>query len=363
MKATDLPPLIRDCVDGSVSPITAGEVKTRAAMKHRAVRTLRGRRRPQRDVVPTGLEPAGRGGAAPRLGRRRAGWATAVAGAALVATAATVIAVGTVTEPGGPPGRHLAGPSGSPTAIGRSPAGQSARQILLTAAAAAAQAPPRTGTYWYVKSFYLSGAGFPDTWETWELRNGVNWVRAFKTHGRVIKAPWAGPGWDLEGDPGIGGLRSKYHKPADPNAKWPGEVTFAQLQRLPASPAALKAWLVAFNRNYDVGQGFQPIPPAPADEGVFLCLANLIAELPSPPQVRAAAFRVVATLPGISRIDGGRGVRLSLGGRNFITLLVDPATSQARGVFSTLDAQNKILKLSVTAHWVNRLPQAARRTP
>jgi hypothetical protein len=284
----------------------------------------------------------------------------AVAGAALVAAAATVIAVGSVAEPGGPPGaagHHSAGPSGSPTA-GHRQGGQSARQILLTAAAAAARTPARTGTYWYIKSFYMPG--FPDTFETWELRNGVNWVRAYKTSGHIIKAGWE-PGWDLEGDPGLGALRSKFHKPADPNAKWPGELTFGQIQRLPASPAALKAWIFAFNRNYDISQGFRPIAPAPADAGVFVCLTNLIAEMPSPPRVRAAAFRVMATLPGISRVDGGRGLRLSLGGRNFLTLLVDPATSVARDVISTRDAQNKILRLSVTAHWVNRLPEAARR--
>jgi hypothetical protein len=278
---------------------------------------------------------------------RRAGLLAAGLGLTAAAVAvAVVLSAGTTPAPS-------AGPTPVPstpraTAI---PSGQSARQVLLAYATAAARARATTGKYWYVHATFLSG--FPDTFDTWMLRNGVNWVRAYKTHNRVIRLPWAGPGWELEGSP-LFGLRFKVGKPpAKPSLKWPGQVTFGQLQRLPATPAALKAWIVAFDRAFNESMGGTPVYPG---EGVFVCLTSLIADLPAPPLVRAAAFRVLATLPQIRRVDDGEGLRFGLGRDGYATLVVEPATSALRDILVMSSPNGRPLRLSVTARWVNRLP-------
>jgi hypothetical protein len=234
--------------------------------------------------------------------------------------------------------------------------GRSAREILLAYATAAARAPATTGKYWYIHSTFLSG--FPDTFDTWMLRNGANWVRAYKTHGRVIKLPWAGPGWDLEVSSLFAFPFRLGKPPAKASPKWPGQVTYGQLQRLPDTPAALKAWVVAFDRDFAESMGGTPVYPG---AGVFMCLTNLIADLPAPALVRAAAFRVLATLPHIRRVDGGKGLLFGLGKHGYATLIVGPSTSALRDllVVPGVNKRGRPLRLSVTARWVNRLPQVS----
>ena len=288
---------------------------------------------------------------------RRAGLLAGCLGLTAAAVAAAVVlSSGTAPVPTTGPAPVPSGPRGTAHIV--SP-GRSAREILLAYATAAARAPATTGKYWYVHSRFLSS--FPDTFDTWMLRNGTNWTRAYKTHGRIIKLPRAGPGWELESEPVMFDVRPKIpktlpkiHKPAKPSPRWPGAVTFGQLQRLPANPAALKAWIVRFDRNFAEGNGGTTLIP---DLGVFVCLINLIAELPAPPQVRAAAFRALATLPNIKPVDGGKGLRFGLGGHHqYATLVVEPATSAIHDILITPDAEGGTLSLSVTARWVNRLP-------
>lgn len=63
MKTTDLPPLIRDCVDGGTSPVTFWEIKERAVTRERPVRRLPVRRHPVLTATATGLAAAGIAGA------------------------------------------------------------------------------------------------------------------------------------------------------------------------------------------------------------------------------------------------------------------------------------------------------------
>jgi hypothetical protein len=293
------------------------------------------------------IRTPGRGLASPR----RAGLLAGSLGLTAAAVAAAVVLSSGITPV---PTTGTTPAPGEPRATAHNvPSGRSAREILLAYATAAARAPATTGKYWYIHSRFLSS--FPDTFDTWMLRNGTNWVRAYKTHGRVIKEPWTGPGWDLEVGPGVFVFPFKIGKPpTKPSSRWPGQVTFGQLQQLPTSPAALKAWIVAFDRNYTESQGGTPVYP---DGGVFACLTNLIAELPAPPQVRAAAFRALATLPNIRRVDGGKGLRFELGGHRYATIVVKPATSTIHDILTVPDEHGRPLSLSVTAGWVNRLPR------
>jgi hypothetical protein len=90
---------------------------------------------------------------------------------------------------------------------------------------------------------------------------------------------------------------------------------------------------------------------------VFEALINLVTELPAPPQVRAAAFRALATLPIVIRavtVDGHPGLRMSISRFSWVrsaTLVVDQATSQVQTV---IDAEGH--SLSISTDWVNRVP-------
>lgn len=290
--------------------------------------------------------------------RRRAGLlagglgltATAVAAVIVVASAGPVVPGGTA-----PIGHHGA-------------AGQSAAQrFLLDAAATAAARPEGSGTYWYVRQ--TSSLGSRETEESWTTRNGhTSWMRAPReTHDRIIRWPTPQAGWSLVNGPmgpvipfppllplfsfPLHDLRKHIFKhvrgehPSSGRLDW---VSFGQLQGLPTSPAALKARLTALTRKPAMLTG-----PA----AVFEALINLVTELPAPPQVRAAAFQALATLPIVIRVvtvNGHPGLRMSTSRFSWLrsaTLVVDPATSQVQAV---VDAEGG--SMSITAGWVNRLP-------
>lgn len=262
---------------------------------------------------------------------------------AAVAAVVVVVASGVTTVPAGP-------------ATNRGPVGHSARAALLMDAATAARAPATTGAYWYVRTTYT---GVPDTFTTWTVRNGTTWTRADKTDGAVIKVPMADdPGWYLEGSAGLPGTVVGYRvirphrRHVMKGPPWPGQVTFRQLQHLPTSPAALTAWVVAFNRKFLKSLGATALPHPEA--GVVQCLIKLVAELPAPPQVRATAFRSLAALPGISMV-GSHGVRFSLGEGEYTTLVVRSAASQVDAVVSATGG-GQVDGVRVIAHWVNQLP-------
>jgi len=83
MNNTDLPPLIRECVDGGVNPVTFGEIKARAVMTERAARRVPVRRGARLGVAATGLAAAGIAGAlvASQVGGDAAGTQSAVTAA------------------------------------------------------------------------------------------------------------------------------------------------------------------------------------------------------------------------------------------------------------------------------------------
>jgi hypothetical protein len=124
------------------------------------------------------------------------------------------------------------------------------------------------------------------------------------------------------------------------------KLTFAQLQRLPDDPEALRDWVVdAVKDDLD--------PSASADilhYNVAEVLANLLVDVPAPPDVRAAAFRALADMPNVTSMGptrdelGRAGVGIMInagdwagvvvpGGRRFKageltrTLIIDPDTS------------------------------------
>jgi len=289
-----------------------------------------------------------------RASRRLAAGAAAATGV----VAAVTLAVSGAFAPAGPGAGHH-----------RAARLSAAQQILLTAAAAAARAPARTGTYWYDRQTW-SGQGYHETVEFWTRPSGnPQWARGKqKTNGRLVRVPGGRPGYNLADETGLylqsGGdlrrqrlklLRHRPPKPAYVFSGRPALVSFGQLQKLPTSAAALTAWLTAYTRNYarQTGEPYQAI------QADFLSLTSLIAEVPAPPGVRAAAFRAMATLPGVTSlgpVNGGQGLRLPLGGKLYVTVVVNTATSQVRDILTINGADGQATSVLDTAHWVSRLP-------
>ena len=281
----------------------------------------------------------------PRARTRRPGWrmagiGLAAAAAAVAVTAALMFTSGTPrTRPGAP--AHSAAMRHHPAT-----AKPSVQQILLTAAASAQRAPAESGTYWYVRVRAATGNGNKlYLAESWTKRNGETWIRNLGTGSKPIKLPRSpatlGPFF-------LGGR----------------ELKFRQLQHLPADPAALTKWIVT-NAARHGGKTGGPAPSkAQEREDIFDSLISLLSELPAPPQIRAAAFRALAALPGVTslgQVGGGQGVRFTLLGGHQATLIIDPASGQIRATNFFVDNQGgefwqQIPNATITGRWTNTLP-------
>jgi hypothetical protein len=240
----------------------------------------------------------------------------------------------------------------------------SARQILLAAATTAAARPAGSGTYWYVRTFG-SEQGIHYSEERWMRPDGEAWVLGVKSGGKLLKYsdqfPDGGTPFWLAGNPwafsALEGVPMTATHASVPYSWRATQVTFRQLQHLPTSPAELKAWLVAFNRNYDNLDG----TPDPQHVAVFDSLTILIAELPAPPRVRAAAFRVIASLPNVKSlgaVNGGQGLLISLSRHLHATLVVDPVTSQVSYTLTASGTAQSPSSVSEIGWWTNHLPKA-----
>ena len=274
-----------------------------------------------------------------RRGRRMAGIGLAAAAVAVAVTA-------TVMFTSGPPRTRPGAPVRS-TAMGHrpAPAKQSVQQMLLTAAASAQRAPAGSGTYWYVRVRAATGNGNKlYLAESWTKRDGQTWIRDQKG-GTPIELPRSpavlGPFF-------LGGRELRFH----------------QLQHLPADPAALTRWIVT-NAARHGGKSGGPVPSkAQEREDIFDSLISLLSELPATPQVRAAAFRALAALPGVTSLGqagGGQGVRFTLLGGQQATLVIDPASGQIRATNFFVDNQGaefwqKIPNATITGRWTDTLP-------
>jgi hypothetical protein len=163
------------------------------------------------------------------------------------------------------------------------------------------------------------------------------------------------PGWSITGFPGL-----RHWVAIGPGQQaalrhGAGRVSFRHLQRLPASPAGLQAWLRAFERRFTQRTGV----PTPEPGSLIQSLTELVAGLPTPPQVRAAAFRELATLPNVTSlgpVHGGQALRISLGVSTHATLIVDPSTSRAREILTVSYRPQSSSSVAVSARWVNWRP-------
>jgi hypothetical protein len=240
-------------------------------------------------AVATGLRaPAAEARRKPGGGLRARvliGTAVATAGAA---AAATVIAM-----PSSPAGRHT-GPAATPSG----PVMASAVVLNQAAQAAGSQPGWPNAQYWYSEVKYPCG-GQLYTSRVWLSRHGNGVVE--KTGPTDIRDSSCGA--DLFTAPIIDSGRF-------------GPYTWSQLQRLPTDPAKLKPKLMA---------DF----PSPDQPSLFEDVEILLVGTPAPPTVRAALFKVEASIPGVTVTGhytdalGRTGTVLNLGRS---TMVVDPAS-------------------------------------
>lgn len=282
------------------------------------------------------MERAAGGAPAPahrrRFGLPRVGWMAGGLGLVAAAAAVAVVATSGATAPTVANG-------------GRPPAEQqlSGRQVLLAAATTAETAPEGSGTYWHVKTVRMGGSGNESfQYESWTRRDGQSWTRGKKTNGAVVKDT-ARSRWSLGGP----------------------DVSFAQLQRLPADPDALKARIADALRRSDVRTSAGRPNAIMQKQGVFDGLVSLVSTLPAPPKVRAAAFRAIAAYPNvksIGKVTGGQGLLISPFGRR-TRLVVDPATSRVRNTNFFVTADGAEVRIpgsggaSIVAEWTDQLPR------
>jgi hypothetical protein len=281
--------------------------------------------RGRRQLVAAIRTPARRRLAAARGrgSRRSAGWLAGGLGVAAAATAAAVVlSIG--SAPAVPRGH-------SPVPGGASAARQEGQRILLAAASSAAAQP--SGTYWHFK-IQITMAGSPapgngETDETWTDRAGKYWA-AQPACGTI-------PAGVVASGPGYAGF--VYDRAGD-------LLTYKQTEHLPTSPAALAAWFARYT------------PPATAtDEWLAGSLIALEWQLPTPPQVRAAAFRALAALPNITSLGpapGGQALLIKDPKKpdDWEKLVIDPATGLVRS-----DTNSKSATIIEAANWTTHLPR------
>jgi hypothetical protein len=298
---------------------------------------------------------------------RRAAFRSAVGlGLTGVAAAAALVVATLVPGAGTSPG------SGDPANTD-----VSARKVLL-AAATRAESARTSGTYWHVRS--MSRTTWPrklghgdnryavehlSVNENWTKRNGQTWWGERKWV--RPKTPEDEAAWRRDGSPSKWCRGNTDTEPPQPICLHtaPGtssltrvgddtfvvsegrELTFAQLQRLPEDPDALRDWVVdAAKDDLDPSVSADIL-----DHNVAEVLAKLLVDVPAPPDVRAAAYRALADMPNVestgpTRDELGRvgiGILIDAGGRAVIfvrgaggpykagkltlKLIIDPDTS------------------------------------
>ncbi|NUW44025.1 CU044_5270 family protein [Nonomuraea rhodomycinica] len=297
--------LVRDLYGEPPRPDPAARARVRARLERRRTRRWR--------VLPWAARQERRP-SRPSSQRRRLSWGGALAGAA-AALAAVVVAFGASGALGGPP---------APVRIDAAATG---RAVLLAAATTAASEPPARGAYWRVTR--QTGA---EVTTLWAARDGRAW----------ISGPGAGSG---------------VRPVARPFTMAGRPLSVAEIEGLPADAGALRRRVVAL------------LPPGSGDGVLADAVSGLLWSKPSPPAVRAAAYRLLADLPNVRylgrsadpkgrpgeafafTLDPATGVRR--------TLVLDPASSQ---VLSSSDSpgtgDGRETRIVLAAGWTDEGPSS-----
>ncbi|GIH92298.1 hypothetical protein ACFFMN_04910 [Planobispora siamensis] len=276
----------------------------------------------------------------------------------------------------------------------------SGRSVLLAAASTAASEPAAGGAYWRVRKLYREthperlGRGANRYWlvesrltEQWVAGDGRVWSGS-RTLGAQPRSAADEAAWRRDGSPATWSSQGSVLSTAPQRGRLEAatgrvpfsmagrELTFEQIQALPSDAAALRDWVSAVVRQEaatagtaddgtenpedtagtentaspknTAGPGNTAGPEDTAGPGdlasgaldgmVADALSGLLWSKPSPPAVRAAAYRALADLPNVRYLGetsderGRRGVAFSFdlraGGAVRRTLIIDPRDSQ-----------------------------------
>ncbi|GAA2870815.1 hypothetical protein GCM10010517_31080 [Streptosporangium fragile] len=278
--------------------------------------------------------------------RRRLPWTTAVAG--LAAAMAVTVAVAVPGTPG-----EVRPPGQTATVSGRS--------ILLAAAATAEADPVATSAYWRVRKLYRQthperlGRGENRYWvvesrltEQWAARDGRVWSGS-RTLGARPASGADTEAWRRDGAPTEWSSRDRVLSMSPEKGRLTAVtgrapfsmagrgMTFEQIQGLPADPAALKARVTEAVR--------EGAPTGALDGVVADALSGLLWSKPSPPDVRAAAYRALAELPNVRYLGEAVDERGRKGAAFSFTV---QATETVRRTLIIDSASSQVLSSTVT---------------
>jgi hypothetical protein len=252
--------------------------------------------------------PARRG----RRPTRRWRWLPGLAGVTSLAAVAGVVTAVTVTSPSPshiPNGVGLPAP-GKPSAPIR--ASLTVKDVLLRAAAGAASATA-SGRYWVVSdvSGSLTAAGpnarpfaadqrfTPETYRDARSAGNRSWVLPSTGYTTTPASAGATAAWRADGSPRLASTTGQQQ------AWWQtggavgffgnANLTLAQFQALPSSTAGLTAAIAKEIKSEQIQAG-----TTGAYQRMFEICTQLLKWDPITPAVRAATFRVLATIPGVS---------------------------------------------------------------
>lgn len=178
-------------------------------------------------------------------GRRRPRWTPLLASLAVAAVAAVAFAV---------PGMRA----------------DQGSDVLRAAASVTERQPATKGAYWHIKRV-INGT---EVTELWVARDGRAWVATRPKHG----------------EPGAGEGKPVPFTGKGPFTMFGHELTLAQIEALPRDPDTLRD---------EVERIVRDVPEKDRDGVVADALSGLLWSKPAPPDVRAAAYRALAGLPGV----------------------------------------------------------------
>jgi hypothetical protein len=243
--------------------------------------------------------------------RRRLRFRFGGAGLAVAAAAATAAALVAVQGPVPSPGRT--GQRGHQVTTPEQ-ATLTARDVLLAAAASAA-ATPDTGRYW--ETDLVSGSDWtagpnahPFAVEqrytpsyTWAARSASqrSWTLPAVGYTEQPATPGALAAWRVDGSPTLpgahGAQQAWWQVGGDVGGFGNADLTLAQFQALPSDASGLRAAISREITQQGIGAG-----TSAASQRMFEICAQLLKLDPITSAVRAAVFRVMATVPGVHSV-------------------------------------------------------------